>query len=294
MRPIRTFVFVAAVTLALAGCSSGEPTAEPSAPSGESTGASAPSSGASDLPPVDLPPGDTTVELEHDGGPRSYTVHVPEGLTDPAPLVLVLHHLTGSSSQARASYGFDPVADDEGFVAVYPDGLGSSWNAGGCCGYAVDERADDVGFLTTVLDQVGASLDVDPGRVYVTGFSNGAMMSYRLACETDRFAALAPVAGALLVACPEPVPASVLRVHGLDDRDVPFREEEAPWREAGACADTVPVDAVPVHVTTAACDDGRVVEVVTIDGTGHWWPDADDGYDTAAEIWEFFEAHPRS
>ncbi|MCF4121782.1 prolyl oligopeptidase family serine peptidase [Antribacter sp. KLBMP9083] len=239
---------------------------------------------------VDLPAGDTTVEL--DGGPRTYTVHVPETLGGPAPLVLALHPLSGSGAQLQALSGWDDLADAEGFVVVYPDGIGGSWNAGGCCGAAVQQQVDDVAFLTAVLVQVEASLDIDPDRVYVTGFSNGAMMSYRLACETSRFAALAPVGGDLRVPCADPQPASVLHVHGLADSVVPFQSSDTPWLEAGECGEAVATAVGPVHTSTAACADDRTVEVVTLTGVGHVWPSTADGFDTLSAVWAFFEEHP--
>lgn len=278
MRPIRTLCVLAAVAFALAGSAPGGPTAG---------GTPAP-----EVSPVVLEAGDTTVQLDHDDRPRYYIVHVPEGLEGPAPLVLVLHHLSGTPANARSTYQLDPVADAEKFITVYPEGLGYSWNAGRCCEFASKERLDDVGFLTAVLDQVEASVDVDPDRVYATGFSNGAMMTYRLACETDRFAAIAPVAGSVMTTCGTPAPASVLHVHGREDTSVPFGEHEGPWREAGACEEQVVTEEGPLRISTAECPEGRAIELVGIAGVRHEWPVAADGYDTANKIWEFFEAHP--
>lgn len=271
---------VMAAVLLLAACTG------PAEPDGDSTSTPATTRAAA------LPAGDTTVELDGATRPGSYTVHVPETLDEPAPLVLALHPLSGSAAQVHELSGWDELADAEGFVVVYPDGVGGSWNAGECCGAAVEQQVDDVAFLTAVLDQVEASLDIDAGRVYVTGFSNGAMMSYRLACETGRFAALAPVGGDLRVPCADPEPASVLHVHGLADTVVPFQSSDTPWLEAGECGDPVATDVGPVHTSTAECADDRTVEVVTLTGVGHVWPSTADGFDALSAVWAFFEEHP--
>jgi len=236
-----------------------------------------------------LKPGVSALTLP---GGRTATVHVPSHLAGPAPLVLVLHEIAGNGAVA-AGYGFDPLVDADGFVAVYPDGIDGSWNAGGCCGDASDNGTDDVAFLTSVVKQVEARTAIDPKRVYATGFSNGAMMAYRLACETSLFAAIAPMSGDVVTDCTHPVPASVLHVHGMDDTDVVDRVGiDNPWRTADGCAPPTVAQSGQVHTSTAECADGRVVELVTIDGMSHQVSTAVNGYDAAARIWAFFEAHP--
>lgn len=226
-------------------------------------------------------------------GGRLVTVHVPAHLAGPAPLVLVLHEFPGSGALAMG-YGFDPLVDADGFVAAYPDGLDGSWNAGGCCGDAADNDTNDVAFLTSVVKRVEARTKIDPKRVYVTGFSNGAMMAYRLGCETDLFAAIAPIAGDVESGCNHPAAASVLHVHGLADSTVAFDSgSEAPWRKSDDCDPPNVTQSGGVHRSIAACAHGRAVEVVTIDGMDHEIPwVAAKGFG-APDIWAFFAAHPR-
>jgi poly(3-hydroxybutyrate) depolymerase len=95
----------------------------------------------------------------------------------------------------------DALAERAGFIVVYPNGTGRldekllTWNAGLCCGYAMTEKVDDVGFVRALLDALATRAPVDTARVYATGLSNGAMLSYRLAAQlSDRIAAVAPVA----------------------------------------------------------------------------------------------------
>lgn len=144
--------------------------------------------------PVDLP-SSTTASIRVGGVTRTYRLFVPTGLTGPAPLVVVLHGGYGSGAQAETAYHWDDRATAGGFVVAFPDGLHRSWNAGGgCCGQAGRDGVDDVAFLTALVAEVGRRASVDPRRVYATGMSNGGIMTYRLACETDLFAAVAPVA----------------------------------------------------------------------------------------------------
>ena len=78
---------------------------------------------------------------------RTYLLYRPASLSQqvPAPLVVVLHGGYGSGSQAERSYHWDALADRQGFVVAYPDGIGRSWNAGGiCCGPALRDNVDDV------------------------------------------------------------------------------------------------------------------------------------------------------
>ena len=252
-----------------------------------------------------------------DGG-RSYLLTVPEGVGSNAPLVVMLHGGFGSGSQAEKSYGWDELAASEGFIVAYPNGDGKAWNAGGgCCGSPGRDGTDDVAFIESVVADIEASHSIDASRVYATGMSNGALLAYRLACDTDLFAAIAPVAGTIVGDCDSPTPTSVLEIHGLADTSVrmdgspgagvasvdgmPVPDVNALWLAADSCpAPTVTTEG-PVTTSTAACPDGRTVSLVTIDGAGHQWPgskpirDAADppssALDATATIWEFFAGH---
>jgi polyhydroxybutyrate depolymerase len=270
--------------------------------------------------PDGFPTGTSEQTLDVEGVERSYRAFVPGELTEPAPLVLVLHGGGGSARQAEESYGWTDLADDEGFVALHPQGLHRTWNTeGGCCGRAEAEQVDDVAFLEALIGHVSAELPIDPDRVYVTGMSNGAMMAYTLVCRSDAVAAIAPVAGTMLDDCPEPRPVSVHHVHGLLDRTVPFDGSpgagvariDGPsvpvvvdfWRAVNGCLDPTVVTDGPVQRTVAGCSAGRSVDLVTVEDAGHQWPgsrtvrdEADapsTSLDATAEIWRFFAAHPR-
>jgi polyhydroxybutyrate depolymerase len=253
---------------------------------------------------------DTEVMLGHGGRDRQYLLHVPARAPSPMPLLVVLHGGGGTAAQARATTGFDAIADREGFAVVYPDGTGPlrgrllTWNSGGIPVYAQEQRVDDVGFLKTVVADVAKRIAVDPDRVYATGHSNGAMMCHRLAREAaDVFAAIAPVAGAMnFTAVDAALPISVLMIHGSADEHVRF-EGGRPNRSVARAGDRVDASvqaASTYYVARAGLrseptieQDGKVetttwgrapddsesavrVRVVRLIGGGHAWPGAAD------------------
>lgn len=271
-------------------------------------------------PPPGLGPGDYDLALRHGGRMRTYLLHVPprRDLDRALPLVLSFH---GGGSRARdhkAWSGLDRVADRGGFLAVYPDGTGLlrrnllTWNAGTCCGYAHRHGVDDVGFALAVLADVARRTPVDHTRVYATGMSNGAMMSYRLAVEaSERVAAIAPVAGAMVVESFAPTrPVPVMHFHSVDDPRAPygggtgpllpfFDRERHPsvedalsrWVRSDGCP-TTPRPGVAIQVAAVTPEDahlaqefvyepcwgGAQVVLWKLTGPGHVWPGAPPRY----------------
>ncbi len=158
---------------------------------------------------------------------RSYYLHLPPSFESlgPLPLVLAFHGGGGRAKGYLEYAGLDAVADREGFVVAYPDGSGGlrrrllTWNAGRCCGPAMREGVDDIGFARALVEEIARRVSIDRRRVYATGHSNGAMMSYRVAAEAPELvAAIAPVAGAMLLAeFDSKTPVPVLHVHSIDD-----------------------------------------------------------------------------
>lgn len=260
--------------------------------------------------------GTATRTLEVDGVERSYRVYVPARLPDEPGLVVMIHGGFGSGRQAERAYGWNDAAEAGGFVVAYPDGVSRTWNAGDCCGPAARDEVDDVAFLETLVTELQDEFAVTPARTFATGMSNGAMMAYRMACETDLFAAIAPVAGTIVTACDDPPPTSVLHVHGQGDAMVrmdgelgegPGRVDGMPvpdaidvWRIAGDCSAAVATSDGPVTTSTSTCVDDRTVVLVTVAGAGHQWPGSvaregaadqpSDALDATALIAEFFAA----
>ena len=176
-----------------------------------------------------------TLEAVAVGGElRWYRVYVPAGVPDGTtlPVVFCFHGGGGNALHAFESYGVAEEAAKRGWIAVFPEGSGNAggpplfafqtWNAGDCCAFASDNQIDDVVFFERMVEDLAAKYPADTQRVFLTGMSNGGMMSYRIAAERPNLiAGLAPVAGALEVGPPAgSVP--LLAIHGLLDTSVPF------------------------------------------------------------------------
>jgi polyhydroxybutyrate depolymerase len=197
----------------------------------------------------------------------------------------------------------------DGFIAVFPQGMLNSWNAGPCCPPASLANVDDVGFLDRVVAEVVARPDVDRRRLYLTGFSNGGIMTYTMACARPRmFAAVAPIAGTNLSGCSPSVPVSLLHMHGDPDPTVPYDgavtlsqllssadfppvpDSVAAWAEADGCDPTPTTTEAPGPVSTRrwnGCAKGTEVELITYPGNGHAWPT--QPVDGLAELLRFFD-----
>ena len=245
---------------------------------------------------------------------RTYFLHIPEGLENenPVPLVFVFHGFQENGNYARTYTGMDTIADANGFIVVYPDGSGASgslsWNAGGCCGFAIENNIDETAFVSSIIADVETIIKVDPRRTYATGFSNGALLSYRLACEmSDTFAAVAPAGGVLMYSpCQPKEPVSIMHVHGINDRVVPIdgggsgiqfppiKEGLATWGALDGCSGEEQVEQgdVLTHTTYGTCAPGTSVELYVVGGTGHGWPSQYIA-PISQTIWDFFAAHPK-
>jgi poly(3-hydroxybutyrate) depolymerase len=204
------------------------------------------------------------------------------------PLVLVLHGYTNDAGFIRSYTGVDRTADALGFNVAYPEGtptspFGFAWNAGACCG---GSTADDVTFLERVVDRVASGTPTDRRRVYVWGFSNGAMMAIRAQCQAQTatgralFAAAGAVAGPALVStCGR----SVWRhLHGEQDTVVPVRGGTS--SVPSACTCTFP------DSTTEPARFGSFVGLDLYPNGGHTWPKPTDGTfnaDANRLLWDF-------
>jgi polyhydroxybutyrate depolymerase len=167
------------------------------------------------------------------GRDRSYLVYIPASLPPQAALVIVLHGsgMDGARMRVCTGYEFDRLADQNGFVVLYPDGYRRNWND--CRKYATfpakRENIDDVGFIRTLIARVRVEQAIDQKRVYVFGFSNGGHMAFRLAMETpEEIAAITAVAASLPTpdasSCPQQGRTSrVMLINGTGDPINPYQ-----------------------------------------------------------------------
>lgn len=256
-----------------------------------------------------LEPGDSERKVTVDGLERSYLLHIPPGvdMAHPSPLVFAFHGAGSDPSDMESSTGLKELADTAGFLLVYPVGAGQTWNAGTCCDYAVQQNIDDTAFVRQILTDLETVAKIDPKRIYATGFSNGAALVYRLACEmSDTFAAVAPVAGNLLIeSCQPSQPVSLIDVHGLKDISAPYegggelnlrpmQELIKNWAQLDGCTDSPKVEKEKIftHTSYTACKAGSAVEHYAIGEGGHAWP-SKYAWDASQAIWDFFAAHPK-
>lgn len=251
------------------------------------------------------------VSFAHDGLDRSYLLYLPP-VSNPPPIVMMLHGTGGSADFSAVETRWSDLAAAERFAVVYPEGIAvqpdqpakfltnpQEWNDGSGHG-----RHDDVGFLSAVLDRLAEI--IDPHRIFVTGFSNGAGMAFRFAAEcAERTAALAPVAGHCWLPDPKlarsvptfylvgdsdplaPLAGGTVRTPwGKDDERPPVGETLRRW--ASAIGQPASSESFPVHI---------------IPGHGHHWPGgrallgerlggpAVAEVDATTEIWRFFRQH---
>jgi polyhydroxybutyrate depolymerase len=244
------------------------------------------------------------------GRARAWHVKVPTAAREghALPLVVALHGGGGTGQRMHQLTGFDATAEKYGFFLVYPEGIEKNWNDGRADmrSTAAREEVPDVDFVRTILNEMRTTYLVDDARVYVTGMSNGAMMSSRIACElADRVAAVALVAGtmprSIQPQCAPQRPVSVMVVHGTEDPIVPYQGGEVKLRGFGArgmvisanatasewarldgcepgateraIADTDTMDGSTIRVQAwSRCKEGTGVELWTVQGGGHTWP----------------------
>jgi polyhydroxybutyrate depolymerase len=234
--------------------------------------------------------------------------------------VIGLHGGLGSGDQFAENSQFERAAQESGFIAVFPDGVGRTWNGGNCCGRSARDRIDDVGFLAALIEHIAAQLPIDRSRVFMTGHSNGGILSFRFGCERpDLVAAVASVAGSLEIPDCEPAQGvDLLSIHGDADQSHPFDGGQGPrsiagvdfvsqarslelWTKGMGC--TAKAGPQPSGETTlitwTGCQDGAEARLLVVHGADHPWPGGvgsrpaaqertSDTIDATAVITEFF------
>jgi polyhydroxybutyrate depolymerase len=228
-------------------------------------------------------------------GVRTYELHVPAGLKGRVPLLITMHGLTQSGRTHESETGWSPFADAHGFIVAYPDGLANSWDFG--------EGSYDVAFLRSVAADIRSRWCIDPARVYASGYSDGAHMSQRLACDAeDVFASVTEYAGGspnvFGGSCRLSRGVSVGLFQGEADFIVTpaeARQARDEWIARDRCPPT-PIDETVsegVLQRWSPCADGAEVLWRTYPGQSHAWPQGARGDDMRSRMWSFLMAHPR-
>ena len=262
--------------------------------------------------------------IMHEGIERTYTYYIPNNTPDiPLPLVFVLHGTTQGGEAIMDISEFNAFAQDNGFIAVYPDGIDGFWNAD--LG-AVGSAADDLGFIEALVDKFDTDYNVDLQRLYSCGFSAGGYLSYILACQSQYcFAAVASVAGTMtqntVDGCNPIHATAVMQIHGTSDFVVSYNGSAFAglgvdqiieyWQNENGCGTTPIIQDIPntnildlstvQRFTWLPCEGSSELVLFRIEGGGHQWPGTNAtlgglgpinrDINATEEIWAFFSQH---
>lgn len=272
-----------------------------------------------------------------DGRTRIYNVYAPSDYSSqrPLPVVVMLHGAGATGTGVIAETAWSKKAEQQGFLAVFPDAVRADpstppgfltnpqlWNDGSSRGQSFLSGVDDVKFLDLLLADLAKKYTVDAKAVFLTGFSNGASLTFRAAALLpDRFAAIAPVAGPYwsLPATPSRRPrVPTLFIVGTADpfnpldggpishpwgsfTQPPLLDGLREWAGLNGCEGGLEPAASRQGIRSLACA-SFPMRVYLVEGLGHMWPGGtpqfpasyigtDPGTMPATDvIWEFFAA----
>lgn len=269
---------------------------------------------ASAITDVSQPDGSGYYTCDYNGVQRKYTLYIPKSIGENAPLVFMMHGYASNPKSFADLTGMNGAAEKYGFAVVYPQGIrnekgtsGACWNSG-----LVSSDNDDAGFLVALAKYLQQTYGLSSNETFAVGLSNGAFMSYKLACEApDTFRAVASVAGSMSGGAWDERPASasvgILQINGTEDEAVPLDGSmsasggygDAPdiigiieyWKNANHLEEyrefKLSDDATAYEYSSKLND--NLVWYVQIEDGGHEWPgEATAGFNASEVILEFF------
>jgi polyhydroxybutyrate depolymerase len=261
---------------------------------------------------------DVSGTLTDQGQTRTYQLHTPaaDAPNHALPLIVALHGSGMQGQEMADKTALSKLADQAGFVIVYPDGLKKKWNVSG------KSAEDNVAFVHALINQVQHDRTIDPQRIYVVGLSNGGILAQKLACEApDQIAAIATVAASLPTQfsahCQTQKPIAILMVNGTDDTVVPWEGGASPavhigrnlsvpsipgvidfWQQHNVCQSPAQVKSLSDRVEVTdylSCQSEAEVMLVALKGAGHIWSGGGYGQsaygDTTDRVWQFLQRH---
>jgi polyhydroxybutyrate depolymerase len=261
------------------------------------------------------------------GRERQYLLYIPPSYdrTSPTPLVISMHAAAMWPAQQMNLSRWNRLADEFGFIVVYPAGTGRSgapriWNVNRGPGLMKDVR-----FISDLIDTLKTTYNIDPSRIYANGFSLGGGMAFVLSCAlSDRIAAVGMVSAAQTLPwswCTDNRAVPMISFHGTADlvpyeggpspdpfnrvTFPPVRDWTANWARRNRCTLKVNESVVAADVTRLGytnCADKAGVLLFTIQGGGHTWPGGKPlpewivgptsrSIDATREMWAFFREH---
>jgi polyhydroxybutyrate depolymerase len=269
----------------------------------------------------------TTSTIVSSGEKREYLLYVPTNYdrAKPTPLVISLHTAMSWPSSSMAISQWNRVADEHGFIVVYPEGTGRGPKSWEMTGSETPSRMPDVILISELIDKLEASYNIDKTRIYANGMSNGGGMAFVLSCTlSDRIAAVGMVSAGLYPEwnwCRDHRPVPVIAFHGTADPVCPYNGGRsklggdtfpsvpgfmANWSRRNRCGPNPIESAVAADVTRLQypdCADDAGVVLYTVKGEGHQWPGGkrvaaewlvgpySRSIDATRQMWAFFREH---
>ena len=258
--------------------------------------------------------------MEHEDMEGCWNVYLPTtiNLSHEVPLVIDLHGNTLTMQDQRDLSEFDDLADENGFIAVWPQGHDNSWNSGYCCSTAGNLGLNDSGLVIEIVERVVANHSIDQSRIYLTGWSNGCSLSQKMANEHSNIFAAVACMSYYLLEDPKPYysPIPIMEIHGLEDQIILYSNDaihlpnvEAQehgaiqnllqWAEMNNCEGMGPNSNQPSIFYSVQsftnCDNGSEVSLVTLYAADHnpyeesydIFPGNGGTVDTNGIAWEF-------
>ena len=237
-----------------------------------------------------LLPSSAQEKLKVGGTERAYKIYVPKDLGAKRPLLISCHGMNQDAAYQMNMLDIKSVADTAKFVTVFPEGIDKSWDISG---------NRDINFMLALIDAMVEKYDIDPGRVYLSGFSMGGMFTYHAMNKiADRIAAFAPISGYTMggvtaKASVRPIP--IIHTHGTADDVVTFsnvKKNLNVWIKHNGCPEEAEVTKKyrgASHITRHVWgpgNDGVEVVLMEMANKGHWISN-DNGVKTGDEIWRF-------
>ncbi|MBH8565864.1 hypothetical protein I8748_27475 [Nostoc sp. CENA67] len=279
------------------------------------------------IAPRKIVKGDNYGKLYDQGKLRTYYFYIPksDNKKHPMPLVFVFHGDNGSGRSISNVTRFNKLANQKGFIVVYPDGIDQKWSLRG----NAKGKVDDVLFVSALIDHLKQQINIDSHKIYASGFSRGGILTQALACKLpNKIAGFASVAGSLPVRlkpnCQPQTPISMLMINGTSDRDVLYEGDDHTqrgalvsirdmvnfWRSHDQCTSSHKSSQFSEHKVKTSlytgCNGNSEVWHLAVVNGGHFWPggastdesvnrfNAKLGLNASETIWNFFQRHSLS
>ena len=250
----------------------------------------------------------TWEEVKVGSSTRKTLTYVPKNVEKSPALVISLHGMNQDPEFQQKQTQWNALADTEGFIVTYPLGNNRMWDTGG---------TGDVKFVEAIMKDMELKHNVDKNRIYLSGFSMGSWLGYHcLETLGDKIAAFGPVSGVDIGKQPKANrKVSIMHIHGTGD-DVfkytgdpshmaggyPSIEEYVKkWAAYEGCDASNPqvIRPYPANSTGTKAtrtiynnvNDGVEVNLIAIDGKGHWHSNEPNGVNSTKELWTFFKRH---